>query len=218
MGNTKPHMGMLADIVSMLTGQAACATASATADKVASLTGFSLRTGVRVAVTFSNANTVAGALTLNVNGTGAKSIYNEQGAVSATNPATFPAGVSIEFIYDGTNWTYRKYQDEFAKVSGGAPMYACRAWVNFNGSTAVINGSGNVSSVVRNGAGDYTVNFTKAMPDTNYSLTGNCEVEFSVGPYNSSLSSYTTTSARIQTGRYSTGNIDNNVISISIFR
>ena len=83
MANTKPHMGMMADIVSMLTSKADCATASATADKVASLAGFSLRNGVRVAVVFSNVNTVAGPLTLNVNGTGAKSIYNEIGAVSA---------------------------------------------------------------------------------------------------------------------------------------
>lgn len=64
MANTKPHMGMMADIVSILTSKADCATASATADKVASLAGFSLRAGVRVAVTFSNANTVAGPLTL----------------------------------------------------------------------------------------------------------------------------------------------------------
>jgi hypothetical protein len=44
----------------------------------------------------------------------------------------------------------------------------CRAWVNYNGSTQVKNGSFNVSSVTRNGTGDYSVNFTTAMPDTNY--------------------------------------------------
>ena len=55
-------------------------------------------------------------------------------------------------------------------VSGSAPMYACRAWVNFNGTgTVAILGSGNVSSVTDNGISDYTVNFTTAMPDAKYS-------------------------------------------------
>lgn len=151
---------------------ATCATAAATAAKAADLANFQLVKGARVFVTFSNANTVAGAITLNVNGTGAKSIYNELGAVSATNPATFPAGVPIEFIYDGTNWTYRKYQDEFAKVVGGAPMYAARAWVNFDGTATpiTIRASGNISSITDNGVGDYTINLTTSMVDTGYAV------------------------------------------------
>jgi hypothetical protein len=58
---------------------------------------------------------------------------------------------------------------QFATVSGTAPLYAARAWVNFNGTgTVAIRASGNVSSITDNGAGDYTVNFTTAMPDANY--------------------------------------------------
>ena len=58
-------------------------------------------------------------------------------------------------------------------VSGTAPLYMCRAWVNFNGTgTVAIRASGNVSSITDNGVGDYTVNFTTAMPDANYSVTG----------------------------------------------
>ena len=54
-------------------------------------------------------------------------------------------------------------------ASGSAPIYACRAWVNFNGTnTVAIRGSGNVSSITDNGTGDYTVNFTTAMEDANY--------------------------------------------------
>lgn len=53
--------------------------------------------------------------------------------------------------------------------TGSAPSYSCRAWVNFNGTgTVVIRASGNVSSITDNGVGDYTVNFTTAMPDANY--------------------------------------------------
>lgn len=51
-----------------------------------------------------------------------------------------------------------------------ATAYGCRAWVNFNGTgTIAIRASGNVSSITDNGVGDYTVNFTTAMPDANYS-------------------------------------------------
>ena len=58
-------------------------------------------------------------------------------------------------------------------ASGSAPIYAARAWVNFNGiGTVAINASGNVSSITDNGVGNYTVNFTTAMPDGNYSIGG----------------------------------------------
>jgi hypothetical protein len=54
---------------------------------------------------------------------------------------------------------------------GSAPTYACRAWVNFNGTgTVAIRASGNVSSITDNGTGDYTVNFTNVMPDANYAI------------------------------------------------
>jgi hypothetical protein len=66
---------------------------------------------------------------------------------------------------------------QFATVSGTAPIYPCRAWVNFNGTgTVAIRASGNVTSITDNGTGDYTVNFTTAMPDVNYAAcltTGN---------------------------------------------
>jgi hypothetical protein len=55
-------------------------------------------------------------------------------------------------------------------ASGSAPSYSARAWVNFNGAgTVAIRASGNVSSITDNGTGDYTVNFTTAMADANYS-------------------------------------------------
>ena len=58
---------------------------------------------------------------------------------------------------------------QFATVSGTAPIYPCRAWVNFNGTgTVAIRASGNVSSITDNGTGDYTVNFTTALSDANY--------------------------------------------------
>jgi hypothetical protein len=56
-----------------------------------------------------------------------------------------------------------------------ATAYGCRAWVNFNGTgTVAIRASGNVTSITDNGTGDYTVNFTTAMPDANYSFGAVC--------------------------------------------
>lgn len=51
----------------------------------------------------------------------------------------------------------------------------CRAWVNFNGTgTVAIRASFNVTSITDGGTGIYTINFTTAMPDANYSWSGVC--------------------------------------------
>jgi hypothetical protein len=61
-------------------------------------------------------------------------------------------------------------------AAGDAPIYACRAWVNFNGTgTPAIYASGNVTSITDNGTGHYTVNFTTAMEDANYCVVCNQE-------------------------------------------
>jgi hypothetical protein len=52
---------------------------------------------------------------------------------------------------------------------------SAKAWCNFDGytgSTATIKGSFNVSSVTYNAAGDYTLNFTTALANTNYTYSG----------------------------------------------
>ena len=57
----------------------------------------------------------------------------------------------------------------------GVEVYTAKAWVNFNGTgTVAIRASGNVSSITDNGTGDYTINFTVAMPNVNYAavITG----------------------------------------------
>lgn len=55
---------------------------------------------------------------------------------------------------------------------GDAPMFTCRAWVYFDGTTIppTIRASGNVSSVVRNGTGNYTVNMVTPAPTLNYTV------------------------------------------------
>lgn len=57
--------------------------------------------------------------------------------------------------------------------TGTAPIFGVRAWVNFNGTgTVVIRASGNVSSITDNNTGDYTINFTTALPTANYAVFG----------------------------------------------
>jgi hypothetical protein len=107
-------------------------------------------------------------------------------------------------------------------ASGSAPIYACRAWVNFNGTgTVAIRASGNVSSITDNGTGNYTVNFTTAMPDANYSIVGS--TSFSTTTSGgiflevSGSDNMLTTSARITTRGASTL-FDAAMVSVAIFR
>ncbi len=58
------------------------------------------------------------------------------------------------------------------KTTGNVEVYTYKAWVNFNGTgTVAIRGSGNVSSITDAATGVYIVNFTNAMPDTNYAVS-----------------------------------------------
>ena len=53
------------------------------------------------------------------------------------------------------------------------PSFLTKAWVNFNAvGTVSIRGSGNISSITDNNTGDFTLNFTTAMVDTNYISIG----------------------------------------------
>lgn len=76
--------------------------------------------------------------------------------------------------YDATTARWRAANTSPIVYSGSAPVYGCRAWVNFNGTgTPAIRASGNVTSITDNGTGDYTINFTTALPDADYSCVGN---------------------------------------------
>jgi hypothetical protein len=60
-----------------------------------------------------------------------------------------------------------------AKLGTTEQTRIAKAWVNFDGTLATPitpRASYNVSSVTKNGTGDYTVNFATAMADANYSL------------------------------------------------
>jgi hypothetical protein len=99
-----------------------------------------------------------------------------------------------------------------------ATAYGCRAWVNFNGTgTVAIRASGNVSSITDNGTGNYTVNFTTAMPDANFSALATSNEEVGVPHYcNQTVPS--TTTILIKTYNSSAAASDCTFISVGIFR
>ena len=82
-----------------------CATAANVAAKVVTCANFDqLLTGVEIRVKFTYSNTVANP-TLNVNGTGAKSIYRYGTTAPSTTAATsWQAGAVVSFTYVGANW------------------------------------------------------------------------------------------------------------------
>lgn len=102
---------------------------------------------------------------------------------------------------------------QFATVTGTAPIYPCRAWVNFNGTgTVAIRASGNVTSITDNGTGDYTVNFTTAMPDVNYGFLA------SSGANQTAVAILSTTQAKVLTLGSSGVGLDSSLITSSTFR
>jgi hypothetical protein len=107
-----------------------------------------------------------------------------------------------------------------ANVINGA-----KAWVNFSssGGTITVRASYNISSVVRNATGYYTINFTNALADANYSYTlaaGNTSnilianantVGGAVAPTASAFS-------MIMNNTANSAQIDNTYINIAVFR
>ena len=109
-------------------------------------------------------------------------------------------------------------------TTGTTPLYACRTWVNFNGNgTPTIRASGNVSSITDNGVGDYTVNFTTAFSDTNYSVVGT--VSAAALAYISALNIHTLAVGSVRVlsffiigGGSSSASFDPSQVNIAIFR
>lgn len=99
--------------------------------------------------------------------------------------------------------------------------YGCRAWVNFNGQgTVAIRGSGNVSSITDDGVGKYTINFTNALTDTNYSAVG-CAGEGNNTIGDRQLSTYPTSSSacKVVSGQTASVNVyDATQVHVAVFR
>ena len=84
--------------------------------------------------------------------------------------------LTISTLSDGTNST----------SSTNCIQGSAKAWVNFDGNTGTIAKAYNVSSITKTTTGTYTVNFTNAFSDANYSWTGMAAIAAGGGsiPYN----------------------------------
>lgn len=108
---------------------------------------------------------------------------------------------------------------EAFNAAGSAPVYACRAWVHFDGTgTVSIRASRNVSSITDNGTGNYTINFTTAMPNVNYCVAGvsaNTAGNISLGEQ----TTISRTTGGVSVGSWTTSNTaaDSSRVSVAIF-
>jgi hypothetical protein len=155
---------------------------------------------------------------------------NGSGTLSwAAATPTIASTAEAEAGTNNTNFITPLRMREGFNAGGSAPVYACRAWVNFNGTgTVAIRASGNVSSITDNGTGDYTVNFTTAMSDANYSAVANSDTNPSFGPQapqmfvsavSNSTIAPTTSGFRLSTRIMGTGaGVDQTYVTVSVFR
>jgi len=116
-----------------------------------------------------------------------------------------------------------------AKLGADQASGLAKAWVNFSGTgTVAIRASFNVSSITDNGTGDYTVNFTTAMVDANYSVVATSTIQVGVSNNGCIVSvrntsgttpTQTTSGTRIiAIGADSTAEADVCQVTVAIFR
>ena len=93
-----------------------------------------------------------------------------------------------------------------------------KAWVNFNGTgTVAIRRAFNVSSITDNSTGNYTVNFTTAMSDANYSTVVSADAASGLFGTISSSATYLTGSVKVTTYNGSISPADHAIVCVSIF-
>jgi fructose-specific component phosphotransferase system IIB-like protein len=122
--------------------------------------------------------------------------------------------LTISTLSDGTNST----------SSTNCIQGSAKAWVNYNGTSATVRRSYNVSSVTRTASGQYAVNFTNAMADANYAtVTTSSAVNNAVyGKFSNIVGvtgttvTPTTTSVTVFSS-YTTGAFNEDYISVAIF-
>ena len=106
------------------------------------------------------------------------------------------------------------------------PMFACRAWVKFNGSTTppTILAGGNIASVTRPSTGSYTITFVTPMPDAHYAITGLSQVVSTGNPNDMWIATSpvpTATAFTVATGSGANSSLttyNSTIVTVAVFR
>lgn len=157
-----------------------CSTAAATAAKTASATGYVLRAKDIFNIRFVNSNTAKSALTLNINGKGAKTIYIN-GVASSSSNYTLPAGSYICY-YDGTYYHIYTNGDFKANLHGNADTsskWAAEKTITFTGDVT--------GSVSFDGSNDKSVTLTVADDSHNHTTANIDGLDATISSINSEL-------------------------------
>jgi hypothetical protein len=167
-------------------------------------------------------------MSLKLNSSGGGSVLLQEPSTASNRTLTLPDADGTVIYSDAS--ANLQFNSGYGSI---ATAYGCRAWVNFNGTgTVAIRASGNVSSITDNGTGDYTVNFTTAMPDANYTTILTCagnrnatdQMLSNVGTNGNANANnpelYSTTQVRIRSGNTTATftNVDVTYFGVSIFR
>jgi hypothetical protein len=112
-------------------------------------------------------------------------------------------------------------------ASGSSNSGGIMAWVVFNGTgtPSIIASSSNISSITDNGVGDYTINFSPAVQDANYAMSGSGSGDsykdlicFKAASEGAAATTKTASACRIVCGRSEGTTTDGNVISVTFVR
>jgi hypothetical protein len=163
-------------------------------------------------------------MSLKLNSSGGGSVTLQEPSTASNVTLTLPAtSGTVQVSGAAISGTTGSFSGDLSFNSGygsTAVAYGCRAWVNFNGTgTVAIRASGGVSSITDNNTGDYNINLSTAMPDTNYSAIGANGTDVASGIIEVSLGGKTVSTQRVLSKNAATNTTaDQSLISVAFFR
>ena len=163
---------------------------------------------------------------VNFRGTTQSGTATASGLVSGQYTATVTSATQFTVVYSSTTYTINTSGNH--EIAGGVVGQSEGVDLTVSGTSVTIDtqirGSGNVSSITDNGTGDYTANFTTAMPDANYATTQMAGNDADQSTSHTAIfganSSRATTGVRFRTiSVASSGStVDEVIVNIAIFR
>ena len=149
---------------------------------------------------------LSGAINIQSNGTTVLGVTSTGASVTGTQSVSGAQSVSGNLSFN-------------SGYGSSAVAYGCRVWINYNASsTPSIRGSGNVTSITDHGIGEQTVNFTNALPDTNYAVVSLNSTPGGDRGDATQVNTYATTSVRLEFVDRGGNYYDPTVVALVVFR